>query len=247
MGKVATKDANTAVDLFSSDRPDYIGDTRRGSEDVGSQDTSLPRLELIQDLSPQRDKDEAAYIEGAESGMIFNSATSELLGNEVTFIPVYFRSEYLVWGDRQQGGGFAGAYLTEDEALAAIDQLEKPEIYEAIKTHQQFGMLVHPDKRVEEVVISMAKTKMKVSKRLNTMIQTSGGDRFARGYKLTVEREQNAKGKFFNWGVKQLGFVPKDLYEKAEALYAAIKGGERDVNRDYSTESKSDLSDAKDM
>lgn len=244
------EEQSTGMALFEEGAvvPSYISDTRRGSEEVKSDDTSLPRLSLIQDLSPQRKKNEPQYIEGAEEGMIFNTASLKLLGESVIFIPVYFRKEYLIWADRDKisGGGFAGAYATEAEALDARDQLDDGDKYDVIDTHQQFGILVHPDHteerpHVEEVVISCSKTQMKPSRQLNTMIQTSGGDRFARAYRMSAVQAQNAKGKFYNWAPKQLGYVPEHLFKMAEGLYDVIKAGKKDVSRDYEADNKADM------
>lgn len=247
-GKLIKKDEaeNTAVDMFGNPCavPAHIGNQRRGSEEVSSEDTSLPRLSLIQDLSPQRKKTESAYIPGAEEGMIFNTATLELLGTEVTFIPVYFRKEYLLWANRDKvaGGGFAGAYASESLAYEAKDKLEDSDNYDVIDTHQQFGILVHPDHcedrpHIEEVVISCSKTQMKPSRQLNTMVQQTGMDRFAKAYKMSAVQAKNAKGSFFNWSPRQMGYVPEHLFELAEKLYDGIKTGMKDVNRDYEGES----------
>ena len=54
------------------------GQESRGSEDVTANDVIIPRLDIIQGLSPQKDKTHAKYIKGAEEGVIFNSVTGEL-------------------------------------------------------------------------------------------------------------------------------------------------------------------------
>lgn len=233
---VAVQNENTA--LFLEERPDHIGQTRRGSEDVRSDDMSLPRLEIIQDLSPQRKKSEPEYIDGAEEGMCFNSASNQLYGTSVTIIPCYFRKEYLVWRDRKAGGGFGGAFRSLDEAENAISQMENPEQWAVNDTQQHFCLLVHPDHteaqpHVEEIVMSLSRTKMKAGRKLNTMVQTGGGDRFSRAYQLSVVQDTNDKGSFYNWQVKQLGFVPKHLFELAEKVYEAVRDGTKDVARDY--------------
>lgn len=248
---VAVKSESTA--LFLDDRPDHVGTTRRGSEDVRSDDMSLPRLEIIQDLSPQRKKTEAAYIEGAEEGMAFNTASNQLYGTDgkpIVIIPCYFRKEWLVWKDRKAGGGFGGAFNSPEEAEDAVRNQENPDQWAAQDTQQHFCLLVHPDHteaepHVEEIVLSLSRTKMKMGRKLNTLVQTSGGDRFSRAYQLSVVQDQNSNGdKFFNWSVKQLGFVPKHLFALAESVYEAIKAGTKDVSRNYE---KADGSEVHDM
>ncbi len=50
-----------------------------GFEGTSSRDYAIPFISLLQSLSPQVDKDDAKYVEGAEVGMFYNSASGELL------------------------------------------------------------------------------------------------------------------------------------------------------------------------
>lgn len=239
----------TELSLFGNERPDYVTDTGRGSEGVTTDDMSLPRLSIIQDLSPQRKKSEDAYIDGATEGMIFNTASNELFEKgEVVVIPCFFRAEYVVWKDRQKGGGFGGAFDTEDQAEEAINALEDAADWAVSYTHQHFCIMVHPDHteakpHLEDIVVSMSRSQLKPSRKWNTMVQSAGGDRFARAYKLSVVQDKSSKGDFFNWSVKQLGYVPESLFKKAEATYEAVKAGQKDVARDVPAE----RADANDM
>jgi hypothetical protein len=217
-------------------------DKKRGQEGVGVEDLTIPRLQLIQDLSPQRKKTDPQYIDGAEEGMLFNSVTKALYGTEVVFIPCFYRKEWVIWKAQSEGGGFLGAYPTEAEAKAEfraqdldgqVDKKGNP-IYEINDTGQQFGLIVTPDGHAEDIVISLSKTKRKVDRQLNTIIKMAGGDRFSRMYKIRAVQDENAAGQnYYNFGVELLGFVSnEDLYRRAESLYEAIAGGERDVNRE---------------
>lgn len=250
MGKtnVATTEENNALAMFGNERPDYVTDTGRGSEGVTVDDMSLPRLSIIQDLSPQRKKSEDAYIEGAEEGMIFNTASNQLIrnaagqpGNSVIVVPCFFRAEYVCWKDRNKGGGFGGAFATEKEALDAIAAMEDSADWDVQYTHQHFCIMVHPDHteakpHLEDVVLSMSKSQLKPSRKLNTMVQQAGGDRFSRAYQLNVVQDKSPKGSFYNWSAKQLGFVPESLFKKAEEVYEAVKSGQKDVGRDVPAE-----------
>lgn len=236
-GKQVTK-KEESTSLFLDDRPDHVGTTRRGSEGVSAEDMSLPRLEMIQDLSPQRKKSEPQYIPGAEEGMAFNTASGELYGTEVTIIPVFFRKEYLLWRDRKAGGGFGGAFSSMEEAEDERDKKESPDEWQINDTQQHFCLLMHPDctpdnLHVEEVVLSLSRTKMKAGRKLNTLVQQAGCDRWGRAYKFSVVQDSNQEGTFFNWQVKQLGFTPKFLADLAERVYEAVKAGTKDVSRDH--------------
>ncbi|REK56661.1 MAG: hypothetical protein DWQ49_09835 [Bacteroidetes bacterium] len=221
-------------------RPSFMGDTARGQENVGTDDITIPRLDVIQSLSPQRKKNDPAYIEGAEEGLLFNTVSGELYGKSVIFVPVFFRKEFVVWKDRKSGGGFNGAFSTKAEAEAHATSLG--EDFEVQDTAQQFGLIWRPESTpdnpvLEEIVISMAKSKMKVSRQLNTMCKMAGGDRFERAYEISSAHVEGTKGEYESLVVKPLGFVNEPVYRAAEKLYEAISSGQRDVNREYEGES----------
>ena len=77
-------------ELVTNEIPDFMKQGNRGAENVGTDDMIIPRIELIQALSPVRKKSDPAYIEGAEEGMLYNNVTRTLYGTEVTVVPVYY-------------------------------------------------------------------------------------------------------------------------------------------------------------
>ena len=211
----------------------------RGAENVGSDDVIIPRIELIQALSPVRKKSDPAYIEGAEEGMLYNNVTRTLYGTEVTVVPVYYTKQFLVWKDRKAGGGgsngFRGAFASKELADRAIAELAE-EALEVSDTAQHF-VLVRNGDDWQEAVISMAKSKVKVSKRWNSLMRLSNTDSFSRAYKLSATTETNARNEsYFNFNVAALGFVNKELYERAEKLYETIRTGAVKVSNDYDGE-----------
>lgn len=197
----------------------------RGNENVQMGDLVIPRLEIVQALSPCLKKSEPAYIEDSEQGDLFNSVTRQLYGKHTTICPVVFRKEYLVWKDRAKGGGFRGAFQSLEEATARIAQEEEPKFFQATETAQHFCLLVDEDGESEEIVLSMAKTKLKVSRSWNALIRINGADRFSRVYNVFTVEDSNDKGEFNNFGVQTLGFAPLEVYRKAESLYNAISAG----------------------
>ena len=241
MAKAIKKNAPTK--MVSKDQPKWMENTgTRGQEGVGIDDLTIPRLSLVQDLSPQRKKKDPQYIEGAEEGMLFNNVSNFLYGEAVVFIPCFYRKEWVMWKSQSEGGGFLGAYTSEREAMEKFraegyeGQLDKKgnPMYEVNDTGQQFGLIVREDESVEDIVISLAKSKRKVDRQFNTLVKMAGGDRFSRMYKISAVSDQNAAGQdYFNFGVEAMGFVMnEDIYRRAEAMYESISSGARDVNRD---------------
>lgn len=199
----------------------------RGSEEMSQSDLVLPRLEIVQALSPIKETNEEA-----REGMFFNSATQELLGDTVHVIPVYFRVEYLIWKDQDEGGGFFGSFPTLAEAerrkAEVVADGEDADLLEIVDTPVHFCLLVDPTDETfhQQIVISMAKSKAKVSRKWNSMVQLVGGDRFSRVYKLTTFTDENKQGKKFkNFVVQPVGFPPEPLFRVAEKTYEVIKSG----------------------
>lgn len=210
----------------------------RGSENVEMADVVIPRIEVVQALSPCLKKNDAAYIEGAEQGMLFNSVTRELYGSHVQVVPVFFKKQYLVWKDRKQGGGFGGAYDDVVQAAERIKQekTEEQKFWAPAETAQQLVIVVKADGTTEEAVVSMSRTKLKISRQWNSLIRLNGNDRFSRTYTLFATDEQNSAGEDYkNFAVANSGFPDEETYKKAETLYAAIASGERRVVVDVDT------------
>ena len=237
--KKVAKRKGTEVAL-SDERPDWA-DGNKGNEEVGFDDLTIPRLDVIQDLSPQHKKNKPEYIEGAEPGLLFNTVTMALYGSKVMFVPVFFRKEWVIWKDIKAGGGFRGAHSTQQLAVDALAELDDADQCEIQDTGQHFGLIVHSADNIEEVVISMSKSKMKVSRQLNSMIKIRGGDRFSSAYSISAVEAQNAAGQdFWNMAVKPLGFVSEEIFELGERLYEQVKKGTKDVQRDEATEEGKD-------
>lgn len=221
--------------IFSDQLPAFLANqtTARGSENVKSEDLVIPRLELTQDLSPCRKKTDPNYIDGCTEGMMYNNVTRQLYGTEALVVPVYFKKEWLIWKNRDAGGGFRGAFSSEADAESAMAALEDGSDCEVVDTAQHFCLLVTPDTgKVEEIVISMNKSKMKVSRKWNSLIRMNGGDSFGRVYRIGSVTEKNNKNQdYYNFVISPAGFPSEELFKRAEGLYDAISAGSVQIDR----------------
>jgi hypothetical protein len=228
----------TAKQLAVSEKmPEYlmaaISQSNAGNEEVGTEDLVIPRVGIIQALSPQRKKNDPAYIAGAEEGMIFNNVTSELYGEVVNVVPVYFKKDYLLWKDRKAGGGFRGAYPTIEDANAARSTMDDADAIEISDTAQHFVIIVREDGSMDEAVISMSRSQMKVSRKWNSIIRMAGGPRFSRVYALSSVEETNANGdSYLNWGIKQVGYPSQEVFDRAKHLYEVVSSGAATAQHD---------------
>lgn len=229
-----------------------LGD-KRGNEGVGASEMTLPRLEVVQSLSKVRDENDESYIPGIKEGELYNSLTRENYGKTVTIIPVAFVVEWLGWRDMQLGGGFCGTFATEAEAEKEIAKQDKPEEWEAVKTAQHYCLLVRADGRVESVVLSMAKSKQKVSKRLNSLIMMASGGklpRWVRKYTVSgIPAVNKNNQKYFTFTVDSVAgaeaWTSQEFLPKAEEMYNLVQSGKVSVDQNYEADFSEVSVDAK--
>lgn len=239
----AAKAKDEPLVLVQTQVPDYIKqEGGRGSENVTTDDVVIPRLEVIQALSPAVKRGDPGFIKGAEAGMLMNSVTKQLYGEECFVIPVFYTKQWLVWKARKDKagkpleGGFFGAYNTPEEAeRRAKEEGGEAKNIEIIDTPQHFCLLIDVNTgKAEEIMLSMPRTKAKISRQWNSMIKLGGGDRFSRVYRVVAQLEKNPKGDFYNFAIASSGFPARKLYDQAEKVYEAIAAGHRRVVMDVS-------------
>ena len=83
----------------------FEADANTGFGNMDTEDYALPFLRVLGQLSPECNKRDAKYVDGAEPGMIFNTVTKQLYDGEagVNVIPCYYKREYVEWSDRGEG------------------------------------------------------------------------------------------------------------------------------------------------
>jgi hypothetical protein len=235
--QVAQRDPpKTPMILVQDQMPDHLkAGTGRGNEKVGVDDLVIPRLEIVQGLSPAMKPTDPGYIKGAQQGMLNNSVTRELYGDTAHLVPVYYSKQWLVWRDRKKAQelkigteqGFFGAFNTPEEAEARAKQEGgEAKAITVIDTPTHLCLLLNmATGAIEEIMVSMPRTKAKISRQWNSMCKLAGGDRFSRVYRLGTSLQKNALGDFYNFTVSPAGFASKDVYAKAEALYTKVAEG----------------------
>ena len=218
------KNGNGGGLAIATDQPEWLQKGNRGSENVETRDLILPRLGQIQALSPQIKKSDPTYIEKAEQGQLFNPLTSEIYGESITFVPIIFRKVWVIFKDRKKGGGFFGAYASDKEALDFIRKAENNDGMESIESHEHIGMLVAPSGEMTQMVVTCTRSKIKASRKLNSLVSLAGVDRFAKAYEIRSVEDQNRTGdSYWNLDIRSLGFVPKDTYTAMAEQYEVLK------------------------
>ena len=235
MNKVAEKkSAGLPANMFEDDAAKGLGT-------IGQEDLALPFLKILGQLSPEVNKRDGKYVEGAEPGMIFNSVSGELYDGVkgIDVIPCFYKLEYIEWKDRGEGlGAPIAIYDSSSDIMSKTkpdanykDRLPNGNYIEKTASH---FVIVSGDSP-STALISMKSTQLKISRKWNSMmsgIKMKGANgmftpaSFSHIYKLKTTQMSNDKGTWFGWEVSKVGPVTdKGLYDQAKAFSENISKG----------------------
>lgn len=217
---------NLIVNTDSKSVPAHVkAATGAGNENVSASDLTIPSIKLLQDLSPETKESKAEFVPGAKPGLILNTLDNSL-HTELVVINLYYDHEYAVFRKRKFGGGFHGAFPTEEEAIeqAKAEGGGSIEMFEIVETGRHTLLVVNPETgEMQPALLNMNSTKLKASRRWNTELSQLGGDRFSSAWKISSTEESNSKGTFYSFKISNLGWINDDLYAQAKDFYAQIK------------------------
>ncbi len=217
---------------------DFSEDAGSGLEGIRGKDATIPFLAILQKGSPQVDKVSPKYIDGADQGMVINTATNELYPDGIRFIPCGFSPELVEWKDRDSGGGFVARHREGDPVIKQCTTDERgryitPNGNTIIQTAYHFGLLLKPDGRLERAMIGMASSQLRASRNWNyLMINTllPGSVRpypsFSHVYALKTVGQSKDKYTWYGWEVSQEGKITDPtLYAFAKVFAKQVAEG----------------------
>ena len=221
-----TKKEKSDVALAGMFEMDQAG----GMEGMRQGDFAMPFLRVLGQLSPEVNKRDAKYVDGAEPGMIFNTVTGQAYDGEkgVNVLPCGYKREYVEWSDRGEGTSAPIAIHAVDSGIIEKttrgadykDRLANGNYLE--NTASYFVMM----EDLSQALITMKSTQLKVSRSWNSMmnsIKLQGKNgmftpaSYSHVYKLKTVQQSNDKGTWFGWNVTKVGPVQDKL------LYVAAK------------------------
>ena len=218
----------TAVALVADKVPAFVAQgTGRGNEEVLSEHLTIPRLKLLQKMSDEVDRHHPHYVEGAKDGDFMNSLTREIYGDHLYVISLKFKEEYVVWRNRDAGGGLLGQFKTHKEAAEAIALEDNPEDYDVTQTHTHVLLLKNPETGELSTpnIMDFSSSKLRVSRNWNSQISLKGGDRFASLWKLSSLSTKNRAGNaYMTLETDFVGWCTKEDYKAAEGYYESFAG-----------------------
>lgn len=235
MGKkgqeVATRDSALPANLME----ELEQNAGVGLEGASTTDYAIPFINVLQALSPQVQKDDPKFQEGASPGDLYDTVLQERFDGQdgVEVIPVHFEKQYNEWIPRKSGGGFVASYATKEEA-----HMNAADGNDLIDTALHYVLYRPADGMpYRQAIISCTSTKLKVSRNWNSRMATvlepgSNGmfnpPTYGQRWLLKTVKQENNKGKFYNLSLEYLGLVPDaETLAAAKAFRSAVLSGEK--------------------
>ena len=228
----------------------FEADANGGAQNIEQEDLALPFLKVLGQLSPEINKKNGRYVEGAEPGMILNSVTKKLYDGDkgINVIPCFYKREYLEWKPRELGGGLVRIYSIDDPIVRTTkrdqfnrDVLPNGNYLENTASH----FVVTTGEDAGTGLISMTRTQLKVSRTWNSMmmsikLQGKNGlftpPTFSHIYNLKSVQMTNDKGTWFGWNINKIGPVTdNNVYSLAKDFAEKINKGEVEVKHESDT------------
>ena len=219
----------------------FEDDAAKGLGAIGQEDLALPFLKILGQLSPEVNKRDGKYVEGAEPGMIYNSVSGDLYDGVkgIDVIPCFYKLEYIEWKDRGEGPGApVQIYDSSSDIMSKTtpdanykDRLPNGNYIEKTASH----FVIVTGDSPSTALISMKSTQLKISRKWNSMmsgIKMKGKNglftpaSFSHIYRLKTTQMSNDKGTWFGWEVSKVGPVTdQSLYGQAKSFSENISKG----------------------
>jgi hypothetical protein len=240
--EVATK-KSTELALVSS----FEDEANTGLEAMGQDDLALPFLKIMTNMSPELES-----IDGAKTGMIFDSVSSETFpGDEgVEVVPCSYQRVYIEWTPRGSGQGLVAVHQATSDILSRThkqpgdnkDYLDNGNYIE--NTANYYVLYKGKEGFFQPAIISMKSTQLKKSRKWNSMmtsVKMQGANGaftppiYSQVYRLATTKESNDKGSWHGWEITRIGTIEdQGVFNDAKSFAASVSTG--DVNVKYEGE-----------
>lgn len=205
-GQLIPKDINLPAERMQ---------TAKGLGNISEEDRIIPRLKIMQPLSPEVD-------EGiAKPGEFVNSIAKKSYGKILTLVPVMWWKSRVNWQPREEGGeilcqardALNGAILCADCELSKWHGKDAPTCTAIINI---LGLV----NNAELVATSFMKTSYGTGKQFINLFNYKKVDIFNFSYEVSAIQEQNDFGKYWVVKFKDLNTpVSDEIYKACSKIY----------------------------
>lgn len=230
----------STLGLSSADMQQMYGD-------MGQEDVTIPRIVILQGLSPE-------VTEGKGTpGQFYVKGFERNLGKGPVELIVIMRSKSRIrWRDLKLGGGILcqspdakigqgdpGGECEKCQFSAWVGQDGKP----GCDLYQNVIVVLRTDEDWIPMALSGNRTKLKPIKNLNSLLMlemTKGRPLFSKSYNLESMMRQNTQGlQYFTYRISPANgnaVLPLEEQKKAANLFASIKGRKLNIVEDNQEE-----------
>lgn len=229
MSQALKKTEGTEVAVQDDILDMIASDAGAGKENMTAEDFLIPRIGIIQSLSPQRNKAKAEFIDGCSEGQIFEGTSKKLWdgGEGIEVVPIKFNRCYLEW--KPDRGGLAKNHGDDRTAYdsARVDEKGKhftPEGNSINLSAEYFVFVLRKGLPPLRAVISMSSTSLKQAKAWNNlMAETKHPDgkggfvetpAFYNVYNMKTVPVTKKDNTWFAWNIS----VKQTVFKEAEAV-----------------------------
>ena len=235
------KKKSSELSLVSS----FESEANTGLEGMGQDDLALPFLKIMTNMSP-----ELETIDGAKTGMIFNSVSSETYAGDqgIEVVPCAYQRVYIEWTPRGSGQGLVAVHPATSDILSRThkqpgdskDYLDNGNYIE--NTANYYVLFKGRDGFFQPAIISMKSTQLKKSRKWNSMMTsvkmqgTNGAFTppiYSQVYRLATTKESNDKGSWHGWEITRIGTIEdQGVFNDAKAFASSVNTGDVKVKFD---------------
>lgn len=228
--------------------PDFMKQyAGQGTEHLDQQDVEIPRLQLLQSLSPQvQDGDHKA-------GHFYHTIAEEALGNELKIVPLFVTKRYLLWRPRHEGGGILaraddGKHWSPPNAEFKVKPYKdnsKQVTWKTKPTVQESGLANwgstdvddpnsqpaatamlcvvaylpdHPE--LSPCLITLQRGAITAAKKFMGKIKISGAPSFGQYFLMSGFKDNKGSGDFYNYSFERQGLVEdEEEFNYYKSLY----------------------------
>lgn len=222
---------------------DTTSNAPMGFEDEEAGDFIIPRIKVVNALSPER-KDKKA-----DEGDIINSLTVEKYNGKI-FIPVYKFNSNILWKDRADGGGILciardGKVGTETDGSCLICKQCKKNEFDNSKSGKDaipkctkyinfFGFF---EGEPMPIVLSFAKTNYNEGKKLYSLAKVTMQNMWNYGYRLESKLFSKNGNEWYNIIPTSAGATSDENRMIGEMLYKSYRTAELKFDMENGEES----------
>ncbi len=214
--------------------PDFVNTSAIvGSEKLGQEDITLPRLALAQALSPQVDRNNDAYIDGLANGDLFNSLTGAAYGEgPVGVVIVKVETPRWMEFDKTDRTLILDRNVPEGDPRTVWGEDGTPPV--ATQFRDYLALLADTG---EPIGLSFKGTSLKAAKDLNSLIKLYPNQ----VYNVGRAQKRNEHGAFYVYRVTAAGKYAEEAIYKAQANLAKAWAKAKVSVDDQGEEPKDDM------